>query len=103
MINYYDGFMSDDYDKLMELLDQGNVVACYVDYTVDYGSEKKVFRDIAKAKKKERYNITSPNYGYVVEARGIRYIDWDRNREKLQFVTFKDECERNNLQFIELC
>ena len=98
--NYYADYMSRDYEKLQELLDAGNVVACYVDYLYDMGGRKVMFRDICKARAKEKspYSI---DYGYVIESRGIVYSDWDRNFEKLRHVSFADECERMRLEFID--
>ena len=94
--------MSDDYQKLMKLLDEGYVIVCYVDYDYDTGGRREIHRDVAKAKiKSERYNYNSPNYGYVVEARGIRYLDWDKRMLKVD-KTFESECERLRLQFIDI-
>lgn len=93
--------MCEDYDRLIELLDGGNVVVCYVDYVYDSGEKKTVYRDVAKAKATERYRQGTPNYGYIVEARGIRYIEWDNRKESLRGITFKNECEKLRLQFIE--
>lgn len=103
MTNYYSDYMSEDYDRLAELLDDGKVVVCYVDFVFDTGESRKVFRDVAKAKKRsERHVIGSPYYGYVVEARGIRYIDYENKQEQMRGVTFKSECERLRLQYIDL-
>lgn len=100
--NYYSDHLSEDYDRLTELLDKGYVVICFVDYIFDTGAKKQVFRDVAKVKvKSDRYSFSSPNYGYVVEARGIRYVDWDRRMQQLQGKTFVSECERLRLQFID--
>lgn len=93
--------MSEDYEKLRKLLDDGNVVVCFVNYLYDMGGRKIMFRDVAKAKSND-YNPLSPNYGYVVEARGIRYLEWDRNMEKLRGVTFETLCEDLKLQYIDV-
>ena len=103
MKNYYDGYMKDDYDHLIALLEQGNVVVCYVDYIYDTGEKKTVYRDVAKAKVTEKYPIGSPNHGFVVEARGIRYIDWNKRKQELRHVTFQEEGAKLRLQYIEIC
>lgn len=94
--------MSDDYGRLMSLLDDGNVVVCFVNYVYDTGAKKITYRDVAKAKSNEQ-GIGSKSYGYVVEARGIRYLEWDRRMVGLRGVTFEQMCEDLNLQFIEIC
>ena len=94
--------MSDDYDKLRKLLDEGNVVVCFVDYLFDTGGRRITYRDVAKVKSND-YNPNSKNYGYVVEARGIVYMNWDRRMTELRGVTFKGLCEDINLQFIDIC
>lgn len=93
--------MSDDYEKLIKLLDEGNVVVCFVNYLYDTGGRKIVFRDVAKAKSND-YNPNSPNYGYVVEARGIVYLNWDRRMKELRDVSFAKMCENINLQYIDV-
>ena len=93
--------MSDDYEKLIKLLDEGNVVVCFVNYLYDTGGRKIVFRDVAKAKSND-YNHNSPNYGYVVEARGIVYLNWDRRMKELRDVSFAKMCENINLQYIDV-
>lgn len=99
--NYYAQLMSDDYEKLIKLLDEGNVVVCFVNYLYDTGGRKIVFRDVAKAKSND-YNPNSPNYGYVVEARGIVYLNWDRRMKELRDVSFAKMCENINLQYIDV-
>ncbi len=99
--NYYSGCMSDDYDKLMKLLDTGNVVVCFVDYVYDTGGKKTLYRDVAKVHS-NNYSQISANYGYIVEARGIVYASWDRRMEKLRGVTFEGMCDDVNLQFIDI-
>ena len=98
--NYYAESMSDDYEKLRKLLDDGNVVVCFIDYEYRTGGKTTVFRDVAKAKNNE-YNPNSKNYGYVVEARGIVYMSWDRRMLELRGVTFDGLCQDINLQFID--
>lgn len=98
--NYYAGLMSDDYDRLRSLLDDGNVVVCFVDYVYDTGGKRITFRDVAKVKSND-YGVMSKNYGYVVEARGIVYINWDRRMQELRGVTFEGLCEDMNLKFID--
>lgn len=93
--------MSDDYEKLIKLLDEGNVVVCFVNYLYDTGGRKIVFRDVAKAKSND-YNPNSPNYGYIVEARGIVYLNWDRRMKELRDVSFAKMCENINLQYIDV-
>lgn len=100
--NYYAQYMSEDYDKLRRLLDDGNVVVCFVNYIYDMGDRKITFRDVAKAKSND-YNPISKNYGYVVEARGIRYLEWDGRMRELRGVEFDALCEELKLQFIDLC
>lgn len=92
--------MSDNYDRLVELLDKGFVVACFVDYVYDTGSRKILYRDIAKVKANDRPK-GSKGYGYVIEARGIIYGSWDRRGLELRGVTFRNECERLNLLYID--
>ena len=92
--------MSEDYDLLMKLLDEGNVVVCFVNYLYDTGGRKIVYRDVAKVKTND-YNPNSMNYGYIIESRGIIYGQWDRRNQKLRDWSFKDECERLKLQFID--
>ena len=99
--NYYAQFMSEDYEKLRKLLDDGNVVVCFVNYLYDMGGRKIMFRDVAKVKSND-YNTNSRNYGYIVEARGIRYLEWDKNMEMLRGVTFEGLCEEMNLQYIDM-
>ena len=99
--NYYSSMMSADYEKLKKLLDDGNVVVCFVNYLYDMGAGRKItYRDVAKVKSND-YNPNSKNYGYVVEARGIVYMDWDRNKGELRHVTFEELCEELNLQYID--
>ena len=100
--NYYAQYMSEDYDKLKRLLDEGNVVVCFVNYEYRTGDMKIIFRDVAKVKSND-YNQNSMNYGYVVEARGIRYMEWDRRMPDLRHVTFEDMCKELKLQFIDVC
>lgn len=99
--NYYAAHMSDDYGKLTRLLDDGNVVVCFVNYLYDMGGRRIMYRDVAKAKSND-YNPMSPNYGYVVEARGIVYLSWDRRMKELRGVTFEDMCEDLKLEFIDV-
>ena len=98
--NYYADVMSEDYEKLRKLLDGGNVVVCFVNYLYDMGGRKIMFRDVAKVKSND-YNPNSLNYGYVVEARGIVYMQWDGNMKKLRGVTFEALCEEIGLQFVD--
>lgn len=98
--NYYSEHMSSDYEKLRKLLDDGYAVVCFVNYVYDTGSEKITFRDVAKAKSND-YNPNSKSYGYVVEARGIVYINWDVRMKELRYVTFETLCEEIGLQFID--
>lgn len=99
--NYYQGVMSEDYDKLRKLLDDGYVVVCFVNYLYDMGGGRKItYRDVAKAKSND-YNPNSPNYGYVVEARGIIYLNWDKRMKELRDVSFEDMCEQVKLQYID--
>ena len=100
--NFYAEFMSDDYEKLMKLLDEGNVVVCFVNYEYRMGDMKIMYRDVAKAKSND-YNFNSKNYGYVVEARGIRYLDWDRRMPELRHITFEEMCKELKLEFIDPC
>lgn len=98
-VNYYAQHMSADYGKLRELLDNGNVLVCFVDYEYRMGENKILFRDVAKAKSND-YNPISKNYGYVVEARGIRYLEWDGRMAELRHVTFEQMCEDLRLEYI---
>ena len=98
--NYYASIMSDDYEKLRKLLDEGYVVVCFVNYHYDTGGRKILFRDVAKAKNKD-CNPISKNYGYIVEARGIIYLDWDRKMKELRDVSFEQMCEEIGLEFID--
>ena len=101
--NYYAQYMSEDYGKLRKLLDDGNVVVCFVNYVYDVGGGRKItYRDVAKAKSND-YNPFSKNYGYIVEARGIRYLEWDARMTELRGMTFEGMCEEMNLQFIDPC
>ena len=100
--NYYKDFMSDDYKKLRKLLDEGKVVVCFVNYVYDTGGRKILYRDVAKAKSND-YREMSDNYGYVVEARGIVYANWDRKMLKLREFTFEAMCEEIGLQYIDPC
>lgn len=97
--NYYAPYMSDDYDRLVKLLDEEKVLVCFVNYRYDTGGKVTIFRDVAKVKTNE-YPPYSKNYGYVIEARGIIYGCWDRRMEEFG-KTFKDECERLKLQYID--
>lgn len=100
--NYYSQYMSEDYEKLRKLLDDGNVVVCFVNYVYDVGGGRKItYRDVAKVKSND-YNQNSPNYGYVVEARGIVYMNWDRRMKELRDVSFETMCEEINLQYIDV-
>lgn len=99
--NYYAQHMSDDYEKLRRLLDDGNVVVCFVDYVYDTGGRKITYRDVAKAKSND-YSPASANYGYVVEARGIIYISWDANMKRLRDITFEQMCGDLRLEFIDV-
>lgn len=99
--NYYAQFMSDDYEKLIKLLDDGNVVVCFVNYPYDTGGRKIMFRDVAKVKSND-YNPNSMNYGYVVEARGIIYLSWDRRMKELRDVSFETMCEDLKLEYIDV-
>ena len=98
--NYYSALMSRDYGKLRDLLDRGIVAVCFVDYVYDTGARKTVFRDVAKAKSNDQ-NPNGRSYGYVVEARGIVYISWDRRMQELRGVRFEELCEELNLEFID--
>ena len=98
--NYYSEYMSDNYEKLEKLLDDGNVVICFVNYEYRTGGRDILYRDVAKARNND-YQIFSQNYGYIIEARGIVYGSWDRNMFKLRGKKFSDECERLGLQFID--
>lgn len=93
--------MSSDYGKLRKLLDEGNVVVCFVNYLYDMGGRRITFRDVAKAKSNDR-NPLSHDYGYVVEARGIVYLTWDRRMKELRDVTFEMMCENLKLEFIDV-
>ena len=99
--NYYSQSMSNDYGKLMKLLDDDQVVVCFVDYEYDTGGRRMMFRDVAKVKSND-YNQNSKNYGYVIEARGIVYGTWDRRMQELRGYTFEQECERLGLKFIDI-
>ena len=99
--NYYVRMMSDDYDRLRKLLDDDQVVVCFVNYEYDTGGKRIMFRDVAKVKSND-YSQNSMNYGYVIEARGIVYGSWDRRMEKLRGVTFRGECERLGLQYLDI-
>ena len=94
--------MSEDYEKLRKLLDDGNVVVGFVNYKFQTGGKTILFRDVAKIKSND-YNQNSQNYGYIVEARGIVYLAWDRRMNELRGVTFEGLCEEMNLQYIEIC
>ena len=93
--------MSSDYDKLRRLLDDNNVVVCFVNYVYDTGGRKITYRDVAKAKSND-YNPNSLNYGYVVEARGIVYMNWDRRMKDLRDIDFETMCEDLKLEFIDV-
>ena len=93
--------MSSDYDKLRRLLDDGNVVVCFVNYIYDTGERKITYRDVAKAKSND-YNPNSPNYGYVVESRGIVYLNWDRRMKELRDIDFDTMCEDLKLEFVDV-
>lgn len=99
--NFYENHMSDDYERLVGLLDSGNVVVCFVNYLYRTGSKEIMYRDVAKVHAND-YRPMSMNYGYIIEARGIVYGSWDRNMQKLRGRTFADECNRLGLQFIDL-
>ena len=99
--NYYADRMSDDYERLEKLLDDGNVIVCFVNYEYRTGGKDILYRDVAKVHAND-YRPMSMNYGYVIEARGIVYGSWDGNMYKLRGRTFADECERLGLQFIDL-
>ena len=92
--------MSSNYDKLRKLLDDGYVVVCFVSYVYDTGGRKITYRDVAKAKSKD-FRPVSGSYGYVVEARGIVYMDWDRRMLELRGVSFEQMCEEIGLEFID--
>lgn len=92
--------MSDDYERLEKLLDDKNVVVCYVDYLYRTGERDILYRDVAKVHAND-YRQMSMSYGYVIEARGIVYGMWDRNMKNLRGKTFADECKRLNLEFID--
>lgn len=99
--NYHAQYMSSDYDKLRRLLDDGNVVVCFVNYIYDTGERKITYRDVAKAKSND-YNPNSPNYGYVVESRGIVYLNWDRRMKDLRDIDFDTMCEDLKLEFVDV-
>lgn len=99
--NLYENFMSNDYAKLQKLLDEGNVVACYVNFLFDTGEKKIIYRDIAKARNNGK-RLFSGDYGYIVECRGKLYISWDKNMERLRKITFDEECEKLRLEFIDV-
>lgn len=99
--NYHAQYMSSDYDKLRRLLDDGNVVVCFVNYIYDTGERKITYRDVAKAKSND-YNPNSPNYGYVVESRGIVYLNWDRRMKELRDIDFDTMCEDLKLEFVDV-
>ena len=98
--NLYSSLMSSDYGRLRRLMDDGFVVVCFVDYVFDTGGRRMVFRDVAKAKAND-YNPNSKNYGYLLEARGIVYLSWDKRMSELRGVTFEGLCEDINVQFID--
>lgn len=98
--NYYENHMSADYDKLVKLLDEGKVVVCFVNYEYRVGEKAILYRDVAKVHAND-YRPISPNYGYVIEARGIVYGSWDVNMQKLRGRKFEDECNRLKLEFID--
>jgi len=98
--NYYSHVMSSDYEKLRKLLDDNYVVVCFVDYVYDTGGRKITYRDVAKAKSKD-FRPVSGSYGYVVESRGIVYLDWDRRMKELRDVSFEQMCEELRLEFID--
>lgn len=98
--NFYENRMSADYERLMKLLDEGNVVICFVNYEYKTGEKSILYRDVAKARTND-YSPISKNYGYVIEARGIVYGSWDTNMMKLRGKTFADECKRLGLEFID--
>ena len=93
--------MSDDYERLRRLLDDGNVVVCFVNYIYDMGGRKITFRDVAKVKSND-YSPSSRNYGYIVEARGIRYLEWDCRMKELRGIDFDTLCEEIGLQYIDM-
>lgn len=99
--NYYESHMSADYERLMKLLDEGNVVVCFVNYEYRVGEKSILYRDVAKVHAND-YRPISNNYGYVIEARGIVYGSWDVNMQKLRGKRFEDECTRLGLEFIDL-
>lgn len=100
-VNYYTAKMSDDFVKLARLLDEGNVVVCFVNYIYDTGTRKILYRDVAKVHS-NNYPQMSKNYGYIIESRGCVYGQWDKNMLELRKWTFRDECERLNLQYIDI-
>ena len=99
--NFYEGRMSADYERLEKLLDEGNVVICFVDYNYRTGGKDILYRDVAKVHAND-FRPMSQNYGYVIESRGIVYGSWDRNMQKLRGKTFGDECTRLRLEYIDL-
>lgn len=88
---------SEDYPRLKELLDSGEIIVCFIDY--DFGIKSTIrCRDIAKAKKISK----GENTEYGIYARGVGYCSvypfWNDK--------FTDEClynhwKRANVQFID--
>ena len=99
---------SEDYPRLKELLDNGERIVCYVDFTVDLSSgERCTFRDVADAIRREepcQYEIGVRGHGYCSV-----YPEWfrDYSDEALfklwafHHVQFIDpDYERNNIELV---
>jgi len=86
--------LSKDYEKLYELICQGHIAACFVDYS--YRDDSKPFRDIAKIRRFEEYDIQ-------VGARGIEYgsIRTFHKEEGTEKQLFIQQCQRMNLEWID--
>lgn len=89
--------LSTDYDRLYELIQEGQEVVCWIDYTFDFENEIRIYRDTCSAKKHP--NVTmfqSRGYGYICINR------WDYEDLKMSELEYlKKICEKKNVEFFD--
>ena len=92
---------SRDYQRLKELLDQGYEVVCFTTYDLYRGRPEKakqmIVTDVCRAKLIK--GSMSVYDRYLIGVRGHTFIDYWVEQEKRW--TFEEECEAENIEFIE--
>jgi hypothetical protein len=88
--------LSYDYSKLYRLLDKGEPVAAFVDYSFNGGFNKRVMRDICQVVKKDEFGIKFFVRGMTYDE--VSNFDCADRDEKTLFILC---CKKMNLGWIK--